>query len=533
MAKVLLVDDERNIRRGIGAIISRQVPAFSEIAECSGGGQAFEELSRTRYDLVITDIRMPDMDGIELIRKIQTLEQRPFVVVISGYGDFSYAQEAIRYGAKAYLLKPIDRNELVELLERIAYELESRDREAVRLSSIVSDLLETRLRIVMLDGAEPGETDRLMAELGIAPELLTVTAVNCCDRYLCPGKAERNAGAMRILEQYITTVPGTHVACLDHDSNIVLVQDGTLKPESVLAHLERSTGYTGTAGTAVSSPDGPGIRELYELAREALKRSFLYPGRSCFNAEELPAPEAAAEPPVRELGVLLELLATERIDDAHRLFLTIFDESVILERGTAYLETLAAAFRRQLTEFLEERVPRGQEFVRGQEGRLRTIYEFTDLHEYLHSTWDSLACLNSFLLLLKKTYANDEIASALRFIQENYHRDITMAEVANSISMNYSYFSVLFKTKTGVNFVEYLRNLRIEAAKEFLRSSEYRIFEIAERVGFMNPKHFSTTFRTLTGLTPLEYRQACALERTDPSERSAAPGDAGLGAGGP
>lgn len=135
MAKALLVDDEKYIRNGIRAIISRAGSIFTEIDECVNGIEALNRLSENRYDLVITDLIMPQIDGIELVSRIDGMEYKPYTVVLSGYDDFKYAQKAIKYGVKAYLLKPVDRNELLNIVKKAEEEYIKRQNTDVKTNT--------------------------------------------------------------------------------------------------------------------------------------------------------------------------------------------------------------------------------------------------------------------------------------------------------------------------------------------------------------------------------------------------------------
>jgi len=119
MRKILVVDDEKLIRLGVKSMIEKKQKGFYEIALCSNGKEALELVQREKFDIVITDIRMPQMDGITLIQNLQSVEYRPAVIILSGYDDFNYAREALKGGAKDYLLKPINREQLYSSIEKV------------------------------------------------------------------------------------------------------------------------------------------------------------------------------------------------------------------------------------------------------------------------------------------------------------------------------------------------------------------------------------------------------------------------------
>src|SRR5690606_15922774 len=122
MNKVLIVEDEKMIRKGIVAMLKRAPVEIKEIIECRNGKEALELLQTTKFDLMITDIRMPKMDGISLVKQIRDMPSKPMVVVVSGYDDFNYAVEAPRHGVMDYLLKPIEREKFYKIMSNIQEE---------------------------------------------------------------------------------------------------------------------------------------------------------------------------------------------------------------------------------------------------------------------------------------------------------------------------------------------------------------------------------------------------------------------------
>ncbi|MDF2514174.1 MAG: hypothetical protein K0S04_4040, partial [Herbinix sp.] len=127
MNKVLIVEDEKMIRKGIVAMLNRAPIPINEMIECRNGEEALEILQQTKIDLMITDIRMPKMDGITLVKQLQDLPDKPAVLVVSGYDEFNYAVEALRNGVKDYLLKPIEREKFYKVIMSIQEELENKE----------------------------------------------------------------------------------------------------------------------------------------------------------------------------------------------------------------------------------------------------------------------------------------------------------------------------------------------------------------------------------------------------------------------
>lgn len=137
MKKLLIAEDEKLIRQGIEAIVMRSSVPIEEIILCKNGEEAYEIIKNQKIDVMITDIRMPKMDGITLVKEIQSLPFVPKLIVISGYDDFSYAVELLRFGAKEYILKPIERDKIIQILDKLEKEIEAEDVQQHEILKII------------------------------------------------------------------------------------------------------------------------------------------------------------------------------------------------------------------------------------------------------------------------------------------------------------------------------------------------------------------------------------------------------------
>ena len=136
MKTVLIVEDEKMIRQGIKSMVQRSGVPVEVIMECNNGEMALEILKEQKIDVMFTDIRMPKMSGIELVKEMQECEHVPLTVAVSGYDDFSYAVEMMRYGVREYILKPVDRDKIKEILEKFNAEIEQNQQKDEEIRSI-------------------------------------------------------------------------------------------------------------------------------------------------------------------------------------------------------------------------------------------------------------------------------------------------------------------------------------------------------------------------------------------------------------
>ncbi len=512
MAKALLVDDEKYIRNGIRAIISRTQSIFTEIDECANGIEALKKLSENTYDLVITDLLMPQIDGIELVARIDGMEYKPYTVVLSGYDDFKYAQKAIKYGVKAYLLKPVDRNELLNIVKKAQEEYYKKQQMDIAENNGKSrELISNQFKLMLLsENTTRDEEERLLRTSGMDMETQNyrVVSVNASETYNCEDKLENNQGLVSNIKNYLAETETFGYCFLDNKDNAVMIVDSTTDIENLLVTVERLFGTTCTAGVGSDFSSVSPMRRSYQESDYALKYKLLLPDSSVIYYSELEEPETGFVMPVRQVKNLAGMLDTERREELGRIINQIFDEKSLRRYYLQYAEKLAELLRTEIIGYLSEHIPHKMEYIKEQENSFKSIFEFYSINDYTRHIKKLVLNINEVLLQFKNICNTDKsIETAIRYVQDNFRNDLTMAQVANHISLNYSYFSILFKEKTGMNFVDYLRLIRIEKAKELLQNSMYKIYEVSEMVGYGNTKHFTTTFRALTGISPKEYRE--------------------------
>jgi len=512
LAKALLVDDEKYIRNGIRAIISRAQSIFTEIDECVNGIEALKKLSENTYDLVITDLLMPQIDGIELVARIDGMEYKPYTVVLSGYDDFKYAQKAIKYGVKAYLLKPVDRNELLNIVKKAQEEYYKKQRmDTGTASSRNWEFFSNQFKLMLLsENTTRDEEERLLHTCGMDLENqdYRVISLNSSEIYDCEDKLENNQALVSNIKNYLFETETFGYCFLDNRDNAVLVANAATGIDELLETVDNSFGTRCTAGVGRYFRDVSLMRRSYAESDYALKYKLLQPDSPIIYYSDIEEPDDSFVMPVRLVKNLAGMLDTERREDLGRMLGQLFDEKSVRKYHLQYGEKLAALLKAEIIGYLSEHIPHKLEFIKEQENSFKSIFEFYSINDFTRHMKKLVLNINEVLLQFKNICNTDKsIETAVRYVQDNFRSDLTMARVANHISLNYSYFSILFKEKTGMNFVDYLRMIRIEKAKELLQNSMYKIYEVAEMVGYSNTKHFTTTFRALTGISPKEYRE--------------------------
>ncbi|WP_160398756.1 response regulator [Paenibacillus sp. MMS18-CY102] len=512
MRKLLIVDDERNIRLGLKAMLERQFPDRYELLFAADGAEALELLASSTIDIMITDIRMPGVDGLELIRRTAKLEGRPETIILSGFDDFHYAKEAIRYGVNEYMLKPIVREELFQAVERAEQERVSKERVDGQLHAV--ERLSAALRSAQLgyllmsaDLAEEEielkcrENGLSVFENGFTVAVLRVAEDGFTWHGLEQALSERirDGGACGVVDK-----DGHFALLLKHEEQITrIMQEWSGKPGGkelsvgVSTHMER----LGLLPVA------------YAEAKHALKHRLLQAQPGIIRYEDAERLEHVFEAPVETVRKLANMLGTGREAEMKQLLEELFDRKRVSRFDIGYVESVSRllnerVFDEAFRQYGEESV----EIIRMYK-RAGDPFRFETVADYARAVDTFVFKLDDYIRNVKSAHlAHKEMRKAVEYIEAHYADDLNMAMVSNHVSLNYSYFSETFKAYTGESFVVYLKKLRIAKAKELLQATGAKVYEIGEQVGFENVKQFNRVFRELEGISATEYRRKFGLE---------------------
>lgn len=513
MRKVLIIDDENIIRRGIRAIIERADTGFRTIVECTNGVEALQKVSEESFDLIITDIRMPQMDGLEFIHELQKRNLAQKVIILSGYDDFQYAQKALKYGAKAYLLKPVDRRELIEHLKKIELLIEEEEEKVVqqqKAADYIEHFQTNTLNYMFLnDNIREKQIEGILRTINIdlfdsSYYLSLIAERKQSSQSFCEGQ---ELLLNETVKQYMMQQGGAYLCFMNTEQRLVLVTSQKIEYHKLLVHLQATTKREYAIAASERGTGMLEIRDTYRQAQEAMQYRLLYEGSIVLDYGVLSQKETKYTIPLEEIKKISEILGMKMYKEIDQILSKIFDLDQLQENRIQYLEKIAGAMNQYVFEHFMQYIPQKENELRERYSLLMDLYSYEYVKDYICMIYRFLQEVDEYLLTLKDAYtANNEIDAAIQYVTENYMKDLNMAMVANHVSLNYYYFSHSFKDTTGMSFVDFLKKTRIERAKELLKDSNYRIFEVAERVGYSDSKQFAKIFRSITGLSPKEYR---------------------------
>lgn len=487
MNTVLIVEDEKMIRQGIKSMIQRSGVPVQTIIECSNGQMALEVLQSQQIDVMFTDIRMPKMDGITLVQEMQKFQRRPLTVVISGYDDFSYAVEMLRMGVKEYILKPIDREQIMSIMHKMEDELThiKEEQDTLRQAGY------QQLRFLCTSEKVSAEDEELTGRYYQDSFLQGEYEVCCCSY---DGEEEEQGNSYL----YLHNVGGYDLFLIGCENKEFLIRN------------ELRNCYAGFSQpvSGISS-----LKKAYEQAvlgrHEAFARAIkVVDCNESYMKKQTEHPKMAEEEN-RRLESAVHILGTERVEEAVEL---IQDYGRQVQNGAMDTDEFAQRMHLMLERIAVnyENAPK----VRKESIlELQDIYRYQTITEYVNTLTDWMRRFHDLISEEFDDYKNKQkIQQAVSYIHENYNKDLNMAVVSNYISMNYSLFSYVFKQYTGTNFVNFLKDLRMQEAKRLLETSDMRVNEISQSVGYENEKHFMKIFKATLGVSPTEYRKSIQLK---------------------
>lgn len=497
MLKAVVFDDEYIVRQGLSKMIDWSRYGV-ELAGTAGDGISALELFReVRPDIVLTDIRMPGMDGLRLIETAAAESPDTMFIVFSGFNEFNYVMRAIGLGVVDYLEKPITVEKIDEVMRKTMEKIgKLQEFSSMKLKWEASrqELLEKATLDLLLTGEKakekwkqsfgPGWTDVIgvtaLAFSGERPDLPE-------DRSYRIIHADN--GADRLSAVFHLTLP----------------------PEALWEKLIAVGGECGvfaSGSTYESLTDAP---KSCKEALRALRYGRFFEESGWIRIEEVEGSKEFDEDLTKHEEAVIFALRTgdrEGLDLALDGFKAWIEEQKF-DPYKAEGEILKLAYR--CLDVLKEtgRDIRPLGGIAHQE--LSVMHTREDMFRWLQSR---LEAMMAWRLEARKSSRHEAVEKALAFMKERFGNDLSLQELADHVGLNATYFSLLFKEEMGLSYIKHLTNIRMARAKSMLREGKL-VMEVSERVGYINYRHFTEIFKKLEGMTPKQYREIHQMERKD------------------
>lgn len=527
MYRILVVDDEIWVRKGIINAIQWDRLQAELCGEAEDGDEAFGLACETLPDIIVMDMRMPGMDGKQLIRALNESLPDTVVIVVSGYSDFEYTKEAIVNRAYDYILKPIKKPELNIVLEKAAAEASRRRLsrlEKARHAVGTAIGKESMIKGLVLspDGeklVENGANELIGDILAGTEEVVCVCSLDNYSCFIERPVDEKDAllTARDFIDGHLTRYGCKKEVFINEaaGNEIVIVFFGDLMERGKMEAAFRSLITDGLDKSTNGISIGLGSivrswRDLnisYRQAVKALKMKKISESCSLIFFSELPDDTSASYPTEKENAFLYTLQTGD-----NRESMKTFNELLGLMcsgNATVYsvqrgLLILLGSIEKILNSFNAS-----IEIVYGKSSMTLTsdilsLYNIDSMRYLFNMILEKTA---GYFLTQNKKDGRKIIDEIVRSLNDNYFNQISLNDYANKYHLNPNYLSRLFKEETGRNFMDFLTDIRICKAKELLRNTLGKNYEISRMVGYEDYRYFSQVFRRVTGMTPGEYRE--------------------------
>ncbi len=529
--KLLIADDEYLVIESIKYIIERNMKDVQVVGTAGSGREAIEKVIELKPDVVFMDIHMPGIDGIDAIRQIKAVNQDVMFIIITAYEYFNYAKEALNLGVYEYLLKPLNKNKVIETMDGICKVIKAKH-EAIqrelqlkeKISKIIphmegqfiySQIFDGRavkdlafyesifgfqlgygyVMMAIIDDTEGADSEENLKNSLIKQkfyDMFSKELKNMCRCLVGPP----------LLDRVVAFLPA------DSQADPYVIRNTSIQLANRLAEQ---------VSRNVSIPYKIGLSRRYEMDNFSKSCTEAYTAASVVGSDRVTHFEDIAVSfdrmdayPTNKEKLLIHKLLTGDQQGVADTFEEIFFWLTVnykedMDRIKSRLIELIYVIKRAVPYCIEESNFKGQSHM-VRILKLQSVVELKSSYmEYLRYLLESMA-------ESRQKEMNGLISKVIKYIHSNYQKNISLDDAAKEVNLSYHYFSKFFKESMGKSFIDYLTEIRIESSKVLLKDAEFSIKEIGYRIGYSDPNYYCKTFKKVTGMTPTEYRTSISGE---------------------
>lgn len=539
MVRILLVDDERGIAEGVQFILEAASSDWEVVGIAEDGQEGIEMAMEYQPDIIITDVRMPVMDGLHMIEQLKKqLPSQPVpvkYVMLSGYSEFEYARQAIGLGVKNYVCKPVEEEELYDVLQKLCEEIareRSRAQQMFTLEQEVENFQKDKRELLLnriLEGQEMADT-AVWLDYGFPADVRSVV----CVLWEFNGNLEAEDQNLLQLSSSLEKICAGLEGTLDGYARVEIVRC-SLNRLAVLAGdyvkieepflVQQMAAVKTEAEELLDMPVSIGIGRFYDRldkfpvsfqdAIAALHNKVIRGIGSVISYTEIEKNKNAV--------FLIEEEEIKQLEDyinsgdsvgcrnvIHHIFKRLQSKPGLTLSGLKLQSLNIILSGLRTMPFMQFRL---NEYLGKNILTLESISRFHTM-EQLENWIINIVCGIMELKEQETSKKRDVITQIKEYIQENYNKELSLNEIARSFYLNPYYLSQLFKKKTGMTYQNYVTSLRVEKAKQLLWEEKHKVYEISEMVGYSDTAYFSKVFEKNVGCRPSEYKKQAMENRT-------------------
>ena len=533
MYHLLLVEDEEIEREYLRRFVNWEKMNIEVTAAFESAEEALTFAERNRVDILLTDIKLLGISGLALAKKLLSIKPEVKVVILSGYQQFEYAREAVDIRAMSFLTKPVDMSELESVFTKVVDQCvreENEKLEKARLQEIVErnmPVLKNKFYEDLLHGRlTASETERYGSSFGLTKTdgiynvlVSEIDAFATLTEKMEPSEIHLLQISVLEIMKTVYMPPGSvNLSIRDGRFGTLVVLDGAEAENAYKKGLELAQDIQGkvnqklnlemTVGIGKEARNLPDIKISYQKACDAVAFKFYMGSNQIIHYKDIYYDENSGginlEEAGRQTATAVGLCDREKLE---ALLIKLFDDMRAKSGTDNYIRNSCVYLLSRVSASLQE-IHESFGKVFGDESlvwqKILKIDTAFDLQLWLTNIFNAVIDY----LAEKKAGSNKRIiASILRYVEENYHRNIGISDIAAQVYLSPNYISVIFKKETGEAFSNYLIRYRMEKASAMLKETNLKVYEIGDRVGYTNTSHFCTAFKKMYGVSPNDYRE--------------------------
>lgn len=519
MYKLIVVDDEKVIRNGICNYIDWEGMGFNVVASFEDGKEAIEYIENNCIDVVLTDIEMAEVSGLELAKYIQEKQSRIKAVIISGYKEFEYARKAVEYGVEHYLLKPVRMEEVKEVFGKIKNELDRIRADGAQIiaekksfEELLPELTEQFWISLLVGGLRSRQSiikRKNILHMGFDMNkpcaIIDIKWKDKDEEYLFGHGSENYHNLLNNIFGGITEDVFSYMVYLSSDIiKVIAVTNRNETKDMFEKRLKVQIEEKCQAALHLLQLKFQAkIEKIFENIIEMTKYNCILPQQGKWtekgNTKTL---SENYEILIQKYKLLMGVINDGDFEELDNLIDTIFYEfrSVSIEQVKQLCIDMFSMLSNKLIKMGIDYWKDMNEKVSYQE-----ILEANNLMDLKAKCKSMLGETITITRNRQNVNSRSFIEQAIAYMKEHVGEDISLEKIADKLFLNPAYFSRLFKQHTGTTFTDYLIELRMEKAKELLSLGRYKVYEVSQMIGYRSEKYFFRIFKQYTGCSPAEY----------------------------
>lgn len=523
---ILLVDDEEEVIQAIIRKINWEELGFSVVGYADNGIKALEMIEESQPDVVMTDIKMPYMDGMELCSHIRREYPAMKIVLFTGFDEFEYAKEAVHLEVEEYILKPVNSVELINIFTKLKIKLDqeiSERRSMEKLEHYYTEslpLLQANFCSTLIEGRiHEDELQKYLSDYQIS---LPGPLYCCLVIHMSSSQIPENMNSLFLaasVQKQAEDRLGKRwkAKCFPYLGNSVLfaqinneneIAELTDDCDRFCKYVNRMMGTVVTVGIGQVCSQILDLAQSYNAAREAVSYRAVYGASRAINIKEI-APKESGEPCFTNDMELLNLFKKIRLNSEEEIVEAVdqYIESIsfplksLQQHHVVIMELVTALFRFSVNNDIA---------AEGVGGDIGILYgKLLELEPDALRKWltDISLCFSENLVTARSRSTQSFVSKAKEHVRSQYADvQLSLAQICERLGVSNSYFSTVFKKETGKSFVSYVTDYRMEQAARLLIETNEKSYVIAQKVGYTDPNYFSYVFKRKFGVSPSKYR---------------------------